>query len=144
MKEKKMRYVFCHLASIACQITALCLELFAKGVVMTFGLQEGRRNYRSYSYFSHIVYGYSAVPMITGILTVVLLLLSFLGIIFSGNKRIYKITLSCNIAAVIVSVLVLFMFSETISWISVSVALLLTISCMCFMGLRKSYLQNMS
>lgn len=133
MARKSNVTFFLKLTVLVSLAVALSLELFAKGITMKFALQGGRAEYNKYSYFSHMVYGYFPVPMIAGIMTAAALLLSVLGIIFKKNKRIYGGACICNVVAIIGAVLSMTAGNP----VSVCVTILLVISCLCLLGVRK-------
>lgn len=133
MKRKSDVTFFLKLTALVSLAAALSLELFAKGITMKFALQGGRAEYKKYSYFSHMVYGYFPVPMIAGIMTAAALLLSVLSIIFKRNKRIYKAAFICGVMAVIGAVLSM----TVVNPVNVCVTILLAISCLCLLGISK-------
>ena len=64
-------------------IAALVLEALPNGVVLRFANPEGDPYRETYSYFSLTPYGYANIfPLITAVLTCVLLLLLIISIIF--------------------------------------------------------------
>ncbi len=64
---------------------ALALEIFTKGAVGIYGPAPGTHVRVLYSYFSPTPFGYGMFPpMITGVLTVILLIL---GLIAVGNRK---------------------------------------------------------
>ena len=90
------------------KITALCillctlaLEILPYGAVCNFGNPEGEPFRETYSYFSLIPYGYAHFsPLITAVLTCVLLLIIIIALIF--KKEIGKKTaILAGIASVI-------------------------------------------
>jgi hypothetical protein len=139
MERKSNVTLFKWIVIIALAV-ALSLELFAKGITMKFALQGGVE-YKTYSYFSHMVYGYFIVPMIAGIMTAATLLLSILSIIFKRNKRIYVAASICSIVAVIGAVISISMTVR--NPVGVCVTILLVISCLCLLYVRKKISENL-
>lgn len=77
-------------------VTALILELLPYGVVLRFANPEGEPWVKTYSYFSLLPFGYANFgPLITAILTCVLLILVAIGW--------YKFSRGLNIAMMNVS-----------------------------------------
>ena len=67
--------------SILFTVLALALEIFAKGAVGIYGPAPGMHVRVLYSYFSTVPFGYGMFPpLITAVLTVVLLILGFVAI----------------------------------------------------------------
>ena len=78
-----------HLMPIITAVT-LVLELLPYGAVMNFANPEGEPFRRTFSYFSLIPFGYASfAPMITGLMTVALLVLSAVYY-FKCNKKLLK------------------------------------------------------
>lgn len=133
MKRKSNAIFFLQMITLAALAAALYLEFFTEGITMKYALQGGEVEYKNYSYFSHIVYGYFPIPMVAGIMTAAALLLSVLEIIFTRNKRIYKAAFICNIVAVIGALLSM----TAVNPVNVCVTLLLVISCICLTAVLK-------
>ena len=67
-------------------LCALVLEALPYGAVCNFGNPEGESFRETYSYFSLIPYGYANfAPLITAILTCILLLIVLISIIFKKD-----------------------------------------------------------
>ena len=92
---KKKSTVLCIL------LCTLVLEILPYGAVCNFGNPDGEPFRKTYSYFSFIPYGYANFsPLITAVLTCVLLLVVLIAIVF--KKELGKKT---AILAVIASIL---------------------------------------
>ncbi len=138
MKIKSSVPFFLELTALVSLAMALSFEIFAKGITLEFPLQGGRIDYKNYSYFSHMVFGYFPVPMITGIMTALALLLIVLDIILKRNKQIYKATFTCSVLAVIGAVLSITVANP----INICVTILLAISGLCLLGVGKKISEN--
>lgn len=80
MKIKKLLALFSSLA-------ALVLEILPYGAVLRFAMDEGVVERRLFSYFDMTVYGYANFyPLLTGILTVLLLCLLTIGTVKKSEK----------------------------------------------------------
>ena len=109
------------------KITVLCillctlvLEILPYGAVCNFGNPEGPPHRATYSYFSMIPYGYAHFsPLITAVLTCVLLLVVLIAIIF--KKELGKKT---SILAGIASILSLCPLLYGIAYYSIVGALI--------------------
>ncbi len=72
--------------TLALLLSALVLEILPYGAVLNFGNPEGEPFRKTYSYFSMMPYGYANFgPLITAVLTCVLLLLLILSIILKKD-----------------------------------------------------------
>ncbi len=69
-------------------LCTLVLEILPYGAVLNFGNPEGEPFRKTYSYFSMMPYGYANfAPLITAVLTCVLLLIVIISIIFKKELR---------------------------------------------------------
>lgn len=91
-----------YLAALVLQGVALILEILPLGAVMVFATGSNAYTVETYSYFSLLPVGYANVtPMLTGVLTVAVLLLGVIAL-FRFDRRV-----KCRNAAFICSVLAL-------------------------------------
>ena len=115
-------------------ILVLALELLPYGAVLNFGNPDGEPWRKTYSYFSLLPYGYANVgPLITAILTCVLIVLIIIGWFKFG--RGLNIAIMCISGfATLTSLLPLFLGIRNFSLIGVCISLLLGfIFGMCFL-----------
>ena len=83
---------------------SLVLELLPNGVVLLFGNPEGEPWRQTYSYFSLVPYGYANFgPLIAGILTIILVVLTGIGLFRLTNglqKGIRILSLLATVASI--------------------------------------------
>ncbi len=76
------------LITLALLISSLVLEILPYGAVLNFANPEGEPFRKTYSYFSMMPYGYANFgPLITAILTCILILLLVLSILIKKDWR---------------------------------------------------------
>ena len=99
-------------AAIGMQCVALILEILPVGAVMVFAAGPGERVTKVFSYFSLLPVGYANVtPMLTGLLTIAVLLLGAIAIVrFGRSPKIRKAAFLCSVLAFLSSVVPLFLF----------------------------------
>ena len=88
--------------TFALLLSALVLEILPYGAVLNFGNPEGDTWRKTYSYFSLIPYGYANFgPLITAVLTCVLLIIIILSIILKKdwNKTISVISVIATLTS---------------------------------------------
>lgn len=121
-----------YLTAIALQGIALILEILPIGAVMVFATSPTKRTIEICSYFSLLPVGYANVtPMLTGILTVVIILTGVI-VLFKFNKstKLRKAIFICSIVSLLFSIVPLFLFGTvgmTAASYAVSGAILLSI-----------------
>ena len=81
-----------HLSALALQGIALILEILPIGAVMVFATSPTKQNIEVYSYFSLLPVGYANfTPLLTGILTILIILLGVIALCphtrFAGQKN---------------------------------------------------------
>ena len=88
--------------TLALLLSALVLEILPYGAVLNFANPEGDTWRKTYSYFSLIPYGYANFgPLITAVLTCVLLIIIILSIILKKdwNKTISVISVIATLTS---------------------------------------------
>lgn len=119
-------------AAIALQGAALILEILPIGAVMVFATSPTERTIEICSYFSLLPVGYANVtPMLTGILTVAIILMGII-VLFKFDKaaKIKKAAFICSILSLLFSIVPLILFGivgMTAASYAVSGAILLSI-----------------
>lgn len=119
-------------AAIALQGAALILEILPIGAVMVFATSPTEHTIEICSYFSLLPVGYANItPMLTGILTVVIILLGVI-VLFKFDKapKFRKAAFICSIVSLLFSIVPLFLFGAvgmTTASYAVSGAILLSI-----------------
>lgn len=121
-----------YLTAIALQGIALILEILPIGVVMVFATSPTERTIETCSYFSLLPVGYANVtPMLTGILTVAIILLGIIVLLqFDKAHKFRKLIFICSIVSLLFSIVPLFLFGTvgmTAASYAVSGAILLSI-----------------
>lgn len=118
--------------AIALQGIALILEILPIGAVMVFATSPTEHTIEICSYFSLLPVGYANItPMLTGILTVVIILLGVI-VLFKFDKapKFRKAAFICSIVSLLFSIVPLFLFGTvgmTTASYAVSGAILLSI-----------------
>ena len=121
-----------YLTAIALQGIALILEVLPIGTVMVFATSPTERTIEICSYFSLLPVGYANVtPMLTGILTVAIILMGII-VLFKFDKaaKIKKAVFICSILSLLFSIVPLILFGivgMTAASYAVSGAILLSI-----------------
>ena len=121
-----------YLTAIALQGIALILEVLPIGVVMVFATSPTERTIEICSYFSLLPVGYANVtPMLTGILTVAIILIGVIVLFkFDKSTKFKKAVFICSIVSLLFSIVPLFLFGTvgmTAASYAVSGAILLSI-----------------
>ena len=121
-----------YLAALALQGIALILEILPIGVVMVFATSPTERTIEMCSYFSLLPLGYANVtPLLTGILTVVIILLGIIALFnFDNATKLKKVIFVCSVISLLFSIVPLFLFGTvgmTAASYAVSCAILLSI-----------------
>lgn len=128
-------------AAVVLMAVALVLEALPFGVAMVFAAGPTERIVETYSYFSPLPLGYANVaPMLTGIMTAVATLLGVVVLARPNSAFGFRrAALLCGIAALLSSVLPLFLFgsvSMTAVSYAVSGAILLSVCLLAAAGRR--------
>ena len=121
-----------YMTAIALQGIALILEILPIGAVMVFATSPTKRTIEICSYFSLLPVGYANVtPMLTGILTVVIILTGVIVLFkFDKSTKLRKAIFICSIVSLLFSIVPLFLFGTvgmTAASYAVSGAILLSI-----------------
>lgn len=121
-----------YLTAIALQGIALILEVLPIGAVMVFATSPTERTIEICSYFSLLPVGYANVtPMLTGILTVAIILIGVIILFkFDKSTKFKKAVFICSIVSLLFSIVPLFLFGTvgmTAASYAVSGAILLSI-----------------
>ena len=121
-----------YLAALALQGIALVLEVLPIGVVMVFATSPTKQTIEVYSYFSLLPVGYANfTPLLTGILTILIILLGAIALFrFDRAASIKKTIFVCSIISLLFSIVPLFLFGTvgmTVASYAVSCAILLSI-----------------
>ena len=130
--RKRGDYKAYYLTAIALQGIALILEILPIGAVMVFATSPTEHTIEICSYFSLLPVGYANItPMLTGILTVVIILLGVI-VLFKFDKapKFRKAAFICSIVSLLFSIVPLFLFGAvgmTTASYTVSGAILLSI-----------------
>ena len=111
MRAKNKVY---YLAAIMFQCAALILEILPIGAVMVFAAGPNQRITEIYSYFSLLPLGYANVtPMLTGILTVVIMVLGVISVFkFDIASKLKKAVFICSVLSFLFSIIPLFLFGK--------------------------------
>ena len=111
MRAKNKVY---YLAAIMFQCAALILEILPIGAVMVFAAGPNQRITEIYSYFSLLPLGYENVtPMLTGILTVVIMVLGVISVFkFDIASKLKKAVFICSVLSFLFSIIPLFLFGK--------------------------------
>ncbi len=111
-KRFKLSEKLCYLFAMLLQGAALVLEILPLGTVLIFADGPDRRITRVFSYFSLTPYGYANfTPLLTGILTAVILLLGILALIkFEKAKKCRNSAFVCTVLTVLCSLVPLLVF----------------------------------
>lgn len=111
MRAKNKVY---YLAAIMFQCAALILEILPIGAVMVFAAGPDQRITEIYSYFSMLPLGYANVtPMLTGILTVVIIVLGVISVFkFDIASKLKKSVFICSVLSFLFSIIPLFLFGK--------------------------------
>lgn len=121
-----------YLAALALQGIALVIEILPIGVVMVFATSPTERTIEMCSYFSLLPLGYANVtPLLTGILTVVIILLGIIALFnFDKTAKLKKVIFVCSVISLLLSIVPLFLFGTvgmTAASYAVSIAILFSI-----------------
>ena len=128
-----------YLVAVLLQIVALVLEILPIGAVMVFSVSPTERITETYSYFSLLPWGYANfTPMLTGILTIVIILLGIISLIkFEKAQKCKKEVFICSIVALLFSIVPLFLYG-TVGMTSASYA----VSALIFLSLCMQAVAN--
>ncbi|MCD7770935.1 MAG: hypothetical protein LUH23_02435 [Oscillospiraceae bacterium] len=86
-------------------VIAIVLEALPGGAVLIFSDGSGSGIISTYSYFSLTPFGYANfAPLITGLLTIALLVMVIVGFVRAGGKKLRTATIVVNALAVLVSI----------------------------------------
>ncbi len=100
----KIKQRICIILAIICQIGALLLEIIPKGVVLALAKPDGNPDLYTYNYFSGMPAAYAfTAPMLTGIATILLILLCVIWLLRLNNKMIGKVTAGVSLLSVLFS-----------------------------------------
>ena len=121
-----------HLSALALQGIALILEILPIGAVMVFATSPTKQTIEVYSYFSLLPVGYANfTPLLTGILTVLIILLGVIALFkFDNAASRRKAMFVCSVISLLLSIVPLFLFGTvgmTAASYAVSCAILLSI-----------------
>ncbi|MBQ6292975.1 MAG: hypothetical protein IJK77_03760 [Lachnospiraceae bacterium] len=121
-----------YLSALMLQGVALVLEILPIGAVMVFATSPTERTIEVLSYFSMLPVGYANVfPMITGVLTIVIILLGVIALFkFNNTTKLKKAIFICSIFSLVFSIVPLFLFGTigmTVASYAVFGAILLSI-----------------
>ena len=118
-------------------LAALVLEILPYGVVLNFGQPDGEPWRRVYSYFSPVPYGYANFgPLISAILTCVLVILTFVGLFRYGKGLEIAVMNVSGFAAAASLAPLLFGMEITVIAVAVTVCLAAVFG-ICFLKQRK-------
>lgn len=86
-------------------VIAIILEALPGGAVLIFSDGSGSGIVSTYSYFSLTPFGYANfAPLITGIMTIAILIMVVVGFIKAGGRKLRTATIVVNALAVLVSI----------------------------------------
>ncbi len=86
-------------------VIAIILEALPGGAVLIFSDGSGSGIISTYSYFSLTPFGYANfAPLITGLLTIALLIMVIVGFVRAGGKKLRTATIVVNAIAVLISI----------------------------------------
>ncbi len=93
------------ISAMVLAVIALVLEALPGGAVLIFSDGSGNGIISTYSYFSLTPFGYANfAPLITGILTIALLVMVVASFIKAGGRKLRTATIVVNAAAVLASI----------------------------------------
>lgn len=126
-------------ALIILPVLALILQILPYGAVLNFANPEGEPFRRAYSYFSLVPFGYANFgPLITAILTCVLMLLIFI-VIFKYNDTVYGAAQLISAIAFFASVTPIFYGLQNISVIGIVISVALCAHTVLMTIIKKTY-----
>lgn len=101
-----------HLSALALQGIALILEILPIGTVMVFATSPTKQTIEVYSYFSLLPVGYANfTPLLTGILTILIILLGAIALFkFDNAASLKKAMFVCSVISLLLSIVPLFLF----------------------------------
>ena len=120
-----------YLCAVVFQSIAFVLELLPNGIAMAFAAGPDERVINTFSYFSLTPWGYADfTPLLTGILTVVVLILGIVALIrFEKSAKYRHASFVCNAIALLTAIARLFILgAESMTAISYAVFAALLLS----------------
>ena len=119
---------------IAFQIVALVLELLPLGAVMIFAPSPTETVTYTYSYFNLKLVGYANFsPMLTGILTVVVVILGIVTLCrYEKAKRSKRAVFICSVIAVLLSLIPLVLFGSSYMTMTSYIISVAMVASICF------------
>lgn len=120
-------------------LVTLVLEILPYGTVLVFGNPEGADWHYTYSYFSLTPFGYAVFgPLITAIITCVLMLLSII-VLFKNSKKLSKIIVVFGCIAALASLSPLLYGLRYFNMVSLAISVsLIVFTAISFCVIRKS------
>ncbi len=120
-------------------LVTLIMEILPYGAVLFFGNPEGSDWRYTYSYFSLTPFGYAVFgPLITGIITCALMLLSII-VLFKNSKKLSKTIFVFGCIAVLASLSPLLYGLRYFNMVSLAISVLLIVfTAISFCVIRKS------
>ncbi|MCD7822602.1 MAG: hypothetical protein LUG86_01060 [Oscillospiraceae bacterium] len=93
------------ISAMVLAVIAIILEALPGGAVLIFSDGSGSGIVSTYSYFSLTPFGYANfAPLITGIMTIAILIMVVVGFIKAGGRKLRTATIVVNALAVLVSI----------------------------------------
>ena len=93
------------IAAMVLGVIAIILEALPGGAVLIFSDGSGNGIISTYSYFSLTPFGYANfAPLITGLLTIALLVMVIAGFVRAGSKKLRTAIIVVNATAVLTSI----------------------------------------
>ncbi len=104
MNNRTQNFKIGTISAMVLAVIALVLEALPGGAVLIFSDGSGSGVVETYSYFSLTPFGYANfAPLITGILTIALLVMVVVGFVKAGGKKLRTAIIVVNAVAVLVS-----------------------------------------
>ncbi|MCD7784385.1 MAG: hypothetical protein LUH18_02200 [Oscillospiraceae bacterium] len=126
--KRTMNFKIGTIAAMVLGVFAIVLETLPGGAVLIFSDGSGSGIVSTYSYFSLTPFGYANfAPLITGIMTIALLVMAVVSFIKAGGKRLRTATIVVNAIAVLVSISPLIYGIHYYNIISVAITTLLVL-----------------
>ncbi len=125
--------------NIVLSVIVIFVELLPNGVVLIFATSPTERVREVYSYFSLIPFGYGNIfPIITAILSIIILIISIIYFIYENNY-IIKIIFFTLIVSFIISILTIVQGINYLTFNGIVILILLFIQIMCNWKIDKGF-----
>ena len=125
----KIKQRLCIVLAIICQIGALLLEIIPNGVVLGLAKPDGNPDLYTYNYSSGMpaTYAFTA-PILTGIATILLILLCVIWLVRLNGKMIGKVTAGVSLLSVLFSAGVVLLTEYSRNAVTIGVVALMAVA----------------